>query len=171
MSADDEVPSDHPVHQIWENDKKTEEQLAGEGDQDAIRNLLVAFRFQRHRNEVHPFKDRRMVGPEDIVLPLRLYDFFDACMGRILAGAEPNTVIGRKRADGRPGRRGLSAQEKEARCRLAHRVGSLLPERPKRSDIKRAVLSVVQETGEPESKVREAYAWWYTRPGKPGKTP
>jgi hypothetical protein len=164
-----DLPETHPIRRIWADERKSKEDLAEEGDRDAIRDLLAAFRSQWHRDENHPLKERRIVGKGEIVLPTTLYRFFDRCAERILAGEEPNAVFGwRKGNSGRPKR---TANEEWAHYLLAYKVHHLLPTEPKRADIKRAVLTVMEETGETESKIREATPDTSLGPTTVGKPP
>lgn len=117
MSDGREIPDDHPIHRIWNYNRKQgrldgEIELAKEGDPYSARQLLALFHDIVSNTE-------RCLGARREV-PKELEDYLAECFESILKGEDPKVAL--NLSSGKPGRRKLSSVEEQNQADIGYTV-------------------------------------------------
>jgi len=115
------IPDDHPIRKVWENNQKSQTDLAKEGDKDAIKAVLQQFRYQ-------VYLSTGKWKPEENE-PKRLYRIDSAtiaylaeCFDKIADGWTPNEAFNWPGKQSHPE---LTADEKHERAVIGWEVSRL----------------------------------------------
>ncbi|MEW8000948.1 MAG: hypothetical protein AB2795_20590 [Candidatus Thiodiazotropha endolucinida] len=122
------VAKDHPIQQIWEDNKKSHVELAREGDRDAIKAVLKQFEYSVHMSGKEWESGSYLVQTgEHYRLPLELVDYLLEVFSKITKDRDtPDTAF--KWTSGKRGNPGKSHKERHKELRLALRVADLIDE-------------------------------------------